>query len=935
MNTLIDVIWGGRLASMVICEGCRHISHNYEDFLDISLPLRPEDALTGPASRRHRMRLMPDRWKRSGAIAGPSNRPATATTARQDILKGTLDVGASDCQSTSDTSLSSLDKKSKRLSRRITTDDEATGGNLTPTETSPSSGSWTAWAASLGRSKSARPTSAKGQRSKGLVAEEDSIDMPDMTSLAVSPRPATTQPLPEAATEYASANGLNATLEAKTRGSRDLLTALSNASRANSRAGSRSRGGDSRSTSPGIERTASPLPAAAAAARDSERASVPRHENLLSPALPNGHPPNLQAFMPGPCSTKQPAAPMVKEPSKQAKYIVRVFSEPSDACSVATKPFPADSFRTRVREAQAKTGLVTAIRSFTSSEVLADDNAFHCRRCWRRLNPPQGDERERLRRHRVRKGKDASGSEDSEDDDDEEEARPLPPRTNLVAPQPKRAIDKVLKGSSEGGDTDDADESSDEEAERLATQTEIVVDPPENGPPSAMVEYMEAGVRTPVSRSGSAQGGATQDKGASGLPVAEPVPADPVQGGQATSDAPAPALIAQPIETNGSNGGIAPSTTLVPDAELQKSVTGLKTDQSSLSATAGTLAERLNGDSAAGTPKPSIRPAPQPPLKQAQPTKSSKLKRSTQSIPRRALKRYLISEFPAVIPFHLKRFHAEGSAGKSSLFASAFSSSLKKIDDLVTYPLYLDMAEWVAPPREEYDRYGRLKPSSHPDAWEAHRSEAEGETTAASATSTDYLPAHLSAAEGNELKRKNSRWHRPFSRPQSAAGRRGKSEATACAHHLRGCVSQSSSGPAPLYRLYAVTNHQGGSTTSGHYTTYILSDRVTGGRAKKPPAAKQNGQGHGRDTSSASTAKPSSSQDTLPPTSSSDERLSSSSSSSGSTGPEEAKASGSTFDPTADTRSWVWCSDSDVRPVSEETVLKNKDAYILFYERVE
>ncbi|KAG9095514.1 hypothetical protein FS749_010322 [Ceratobasidium sp. UAMH 11750] len=39
-----DMVFGGTLASILVCEGCKHISHTYEDFLDLSLSIKPDDA---------------------------------------------------------------------------------------------------------------------------------------------------------------------------------------------------------------------------------------------------------------------------------------------------------------------------------------------------------------------------------------------------------------------------------------------------------------------------------------------------------------------------------------------------------------------------------------------------------------------------------------------------------------------------------------------------------------------------------------------------------------------------------------------------------------------------------------------------------------------------------------------------------------------------
>ncbi len=82
--------------------------------------------------------------------------------------------------------------------------------------------------------------------------------------------------------------------------------------------------------------------------------------------------------------------------------------------------------------------------------------------------------------------------------------------------------------------------------------------------------------------------------------------------------------------------------------------------------------------------------------------------------------RYLIASAPPVMIFHLKRFQATGRGFVSGL------AGFKKIDDQITFPEYLDITPWLAPPREEYDRRGRLKASSDPLAI---RRRAEEEAT--------------------------------------------------------------------------------------------------------------------------------------------------------------------------------------------------------------
>jgi len=156
-------------------------------------------------------------------------------------------------------------------------------------------------------------------------------------------------------------------------------------------------------------------------------------------------------------------------------------------------------------------------------------------------------------------------------------------------------------------------------------------------------------------------------------------------------------------------------------------------------------------------------------------------KRSSQSLPRRALKRYLISSAPPVLIFHFKRFQATGKG-----FASLGGSNFKKIDDLVSYPEYLDIAPWLAPPREEYDRNGDLKESSDPIAIEKFRKEKEREDASKSG-----IEKALPTAGKDALGRKHSMWHWRGKSPDPSRSSR-KEE------------GQEEAKPRTRYRLYAV-----------------------------------------------------------------------------------------------------------------------------------
>ncbi|GAA99746.1 uncharacterized protein L969DRAFT_48794 [Mixia osmundae IAM 14324] len=75
------------------------------------------------------------------------------------------------------------------------------------------------------------------------------------------------------------------------------------------------------------------------------------------------------------------------------------------------------------------------------------------------------------------------------------------------------------------------------------------------------------------------------------------------------------------------------------------------------------------------------------------PEKALTTPRPERFVLRRAWKRYLIATLPLVLCLHVKRFR---QSGKSSVFGSAFSN-LKKVDDMITFPEYLDMSVFMFP----------------------------------------------------------------------------------------------------------------------------------------------------------------------------------------------------------------------------------------------
>ena len=64
---------------------------------------------------------------------------------------------------------------------------------------------------------------------------------------------------------------------------------------------------------------------------------------------------------------------------------------------------------------------------------------------------------------------------------------------------------------------------------------------------------------------------------------------------------------------------------------------------------------------------------------------------------RAAYKRYLIGTPPPVLVIHLKRFQQI-----SRSYMMSFSHGLKKLDDYITFPEYLDLTPFLAPKKEDF-----------------------------------------------------------------------------------------------------------------------------------------------------------------------------------------------------------------------------------------
>lgn len=109
------------------------------------------------------------------------------------------------------------------------------------------------------------------------------------------------------------------------------------------------------------------------------------------------------------------------------------------------------------------------------------------------------------------------------------------------------------------------------------------------------------------------------------------------------------------------------------------------------------------------------------------PRTEPKVPRAQQVILRRTFKRYLIAVPPPILVVHLKRFQQVMRGAGAHAYALPFSSGFKKLDDFVAFPEFLDLAPFLAPRPEDFGLRPKKRKDGAGDAEAQHeRRERDG-----------------------------------------------------------------------------------------------------------------------------------------------------------------------------------------------------------------
>ncbi|KAG6333174.1 hypothetical protein ID866_5920 [Astraeus odoratus] len=718
----VDMLFGGKLTSILVCQTCKHVSHTYEDFNDLSLSIKAEDYVR--ERKRDKLKQLAKKLR---------NIPGTALTVAPPIQRSSS-VPATPVR---DSILDSPEVSEPPRRRSI---------DLAEVEVSPPA------------------EETQNTVTPDPIAVTPSLELPTATTVPCDPvtvEPATvadssdvvpleTSPPLAAATETSKTNGKEKTGrdEGWVRFSRRISATmgLSWSSRESSRSTrevKKTKNGSSSKTSPKIPEVDPPLSRTAADVWTSEAspAIVPSNtgseKESTSLSLVNEI---LQAQLTSmkrsftttpqiPTSPSTPRLPQITRPSSPSAHSKRHKLRPPKLTSEEaaylrdiladinphniTRPF--SFFKHPKEQTVASSGILQntllklgqlggieeCLRLFTSVEVLDGENMVRCHRCWKIANgiyKPQS----------MRSARDNDSCTDSEDeckDQDRIGDPAAPPTTHTpesAHSEPGTPFQKphppATNGSNSKLDTLPIDDTTRTTVDNslLAPSMKTPRKPP---PALQLIDYSTFNSASPGESSPSQQ--------ATPVPlIAMTVPESPLS-----------AKTAKPTPSRGNTlTSIITQITSSSKSSLSAPFDRRKRDRDRVSDTTTESDGISDGDSDAVyissdisyTPSLALSPntsqehleSVPPPTREAPPKGSIDnpgLPRSKQVIMRPAYKRYLIATPPPVLVIHLKRFQQMSKVPVSSL-----ASGFKKLDDYISFPEYLDLGPYLSPRKEDY-----------------------------------------------------------------------------------------------------------------------------------------------------------------------------------------------------------------------------------------
>ncbi|KAH7922903.1 peptidase C19, ubiquitin carboxyl-terminal hydrolase 2 [Leucogyrophana mollusca] len=759
LMSFVDMLFGGQLTSILVCQTCKHVSHTYEDFNDLSLSIKADDYAR--ERKRDKLRQLAKKLRnisgtalgvgvttqRSSSVPATPNRDSALDSPeisdphrRRSIDLADVDVAADSDQGPKAEEVTvevvpvdpppadvaevvevpppTLPPVKKRSGDHV---DFLESEKPDVKEKKEKDESWAKLSrrisVTVGLSKQSKEYRRRSREEKKEKKEKKaSLKLADETPQASTP------PVPDVpssdTTNVIRSPDVNAEREPTS------LSAVNDKLQAQLAT---------------VKRSLSPVP------RPSPSPAIPATPRFPLIARPRS--PSISSKR-----SKPPRPPKLN--SEEAAYLrdiladinpggpsnpFSIFKQPKDQ-STSTPPSQTQNLFLKINQLG---GIEECLRLFTSVEVLDGENMVGCHRCWKIANG--------LYKPKP-KPKEPAKECDSCTDSDEEKAEGVeveavreqqfhtpeaphqhdesaltfrPHVVNSSSPaSPSVSVDPSPSSSVTSlQDTSDSHDTSDTLPSDLSTNTTIgsrQIKPPPPPPYLALDEEEALQQTTSPEILPATYGGrpiplisTTGPESPLSPRTARPMPSrvdtfasSTTQSSMATSSSSRASLLAprdrHKRQRERRSDSLTESTNETSDEESELSV---YSDASSAPSPA--LSPNASHDNLSHPPLPK----PSTSDKRSSATlRSSGVPRSKQVIMRSAYKRYLIATPPPVLVIHLKRFQ---QISKTPVLS--FSSGFKKLDDYVSFPEYLDLAPYLAPKKEDYlqaklaEKRGRMK----------------------------------------------------------------------------------------------------------------------------------------------------------------------------------------------------------------------------------
>ncbi|OBZ78363.1 Ubiquitin carboxyl-terminal hydrolase 16 [Grifola frondosa] len=728
LESFVDMLFGGRLASILVCEKCKKISVTHEEFNDLSLSIKPEDYVKARKRDRIRkladkLRILPPGMQRSSSVpASPLRRsseepPPEEPPENEDPRRNSFDHAGAEGEARNSVREMAVESLGITLPSVVTEDegvveggDEKEVSHVSFSESTERKDDEGSQVKDKGKDKKEKDDDAWAKLSRRIsvsmkMGRRDKDSRPP-SRMADRGRKAE---IKEAARE-----NKNAESESSAHSS---LAPAARTGDAGSDVGYASDNVQGRGPSPSP--VASPLPASPL---------------LASTRLPNIRRTSAQFVHK---RAKSPAAPKLSH--AESSYLRHILADvhPSSGNPLAmlqhafagtgtngVPSSPSLSAQALWAKLGHMPGIEECLRMFTAVEIMEGDNMVGCHRCWKIAN---GTYRPR-RKAEVDENEAGSESEQSEADE-EKRGKPVSVTAAESAQGATvKASEDALLSSPDLSSSGRVSPASASVLSTTVTMTSSLIDD------TASISSAPTTVASaiPLRRADSSP---ADDKRPAKLSTGSstfgglPIPLISTTAPESPHSAPAStrnmerSRSADALPQHWTPGATAAAASLLtPRARRRaRSKKARKDGAEDSSDSSDDSYDESGSDSSADNSvysdvsslasplaSPAMSPnasvekllVPTPPSSSRAPSKQPsppKVPRSKQVIPRRMYKRYLISTPPPILVVHLKRFQQT-----SKTYSVSFTSGFKKLDDFVAFPEYLDLAPYLAPKKEEF-----------------------------------------------------------------------------------------------------------------------------------------------------------------------------------------------------------------------------------------